>query len=32
VVHETDAVRGFQALIRENGLKEAIRRFQAGEA
>jgi enoyl-CoA hydratase/carnithine racemase len=32
VVHETEAVRGFQALIRENGLKEAIRRFQAGEA
>jgi enoyl-CoA hydratase len=32
VVHETEAVRAFQALIRENGLKEAIRRFQAGEA
>jgi enoyl-CoA hydratase len=31
VVHETEAVRGFQALVRENGLKEAIRRFQAGE-
>ena len=32
VVHETDAVRGFQASIREHGLKEAIRRFQSGES
>ena len=31
VVHETEAVRGFQGMIREHGLKEAIRRFEAGE-
>jgi enoyl-CoA hydratase/carnithine racemase len=31
IVHETDAVRGFQGSIREHGLKEAIRRFEAAE-
>jgi enoyl-CoA hydratase len=31
VAHETEAVRGFQGSIREHGLKEAIRRFEAGE-
>lgn len=29
VAHESEAVKGFQASIREHGLKEAIRRFEA---
>jgi len=31
ILHETEAVRGFQGMIRDHGLKEAIRRFEAGE-
>jgi len=31
VSHETDAVAAMQALARDHGLKEAIRRFNAGE-
>lgn len=31
VLHETRAVKEFQASIHQHGLKEAIRRFEAGE-
>jgi hypothetical protein len=31
IVHETDAVASIKDTVQQHGLKEAIRRFEAGE-